>query len=221
MCRMSRLRQAATALLLGLATTGSAHAAIAATTGAMSPIVSPVSFLDGVTESSSSIVILDEGLSLLPLSVLVNAFGPGVHDDSIAMLLEIPAGAPVHSYFVHFDPDGGVVALTGSVTFEAGQIIIGIQTHTPLLNDSDPLVGDPLATYPTGLLAFRAFEDLPGTDTVTISPDLLTASFSLVAELGVDQARIFTVPAPVPVPPAAWLAAPWLLALLRLRRATG
>ncbi len=196
-----------------------AAADIAATSGAMIEIGSPVSFLDGVTESSTSIFILDEGVTVLPVPMDVNAFGPGPHDDSAVVLMTLPAGTPVHTYFVHFDPDGGVVALTGGVTFDPGEFIFGIQTHTPFLNFSDPIVGDPFATYPTGLLAFRAFEHLPGTDMVTIAGDLNSASFSLIAELGVDQARIFTLPVVVPVPPAALLfgSALGLLAVVRRR----
>ena len=101
----------------------------------------------------------------------------------------------MHTYFVHFDPDGGVVMLTGSVTFDPGETIIGIQTHTPYLEFADPLVGDPMATYPTGV-DFRAFESLPGLDTVMVPFSLDSASFTLFAELSIDQARIVTIPEP-------------------------
>jgi hypothetical protein len=193
------LRRKTLALVLLSATflvANPADADILFTTGAMTPITSPVSFVEGDTESSTSIAILDEGITVLPADVLVNAFGVGIHDGSAPPYLFVPLGTRVHSYLVHFDPvGGGFATLTGGVFFDPGEIIVGIQTHTPLLYDADPIVGDPMATYPP-FMEFRAFETLPGTDTVTIAPGLGSASFTLFAELGIDQARIFTVPEP-------------------------
>ena len=50
----------------------------------------------------------------------------------------------------------------------------------------------------TGVLSSRASATLPGTDAVVISSafGLDSASFTLYAELGIDQARIVTVPEP-------------------------
>lgn len=188
------------ALLCGLPALAASPAAadILFTSGAMAPIFAPVSLLDGATESSTLIGILDEGLKVLPTDIAVNAVGPGVHTYAAGPPLTITAGSLIHSYIVHFDPAGGVVALTGAVTFDPGEFIIGIMTHTPYLDASDAAAGHPMAIYPTGLLPFRAFETLPGTDTVTIAPGLGSASFSLIAELGIDQARIITSPAPAP-----------------------
>jgi hypothetical protein len=158
-----------------------------------------VSFLEGATESSTTIAILDEGFSLLAADVFVNAFGPGPHGGTAPPLLLIPAGAFVKSYFVHFDPVGFASA-TGAVFFEPGETIIGVQTHTPLLYATDAPLGHPLATYPDAFIEFRAFETLPGVDTVTLPIDMASASFSLFAELGVDHARIITAAA---IPEAA------------------
>lgn len=192
-----------------------AQAGILFTTGAMTPISAPVSFLEGATESSTLIGILDEGVTLLPVEIAVNAVGAGTHTGSSSSHLIIPAGSMVHTYIVHFDPDGGVIMLTGSVFFDPGEIILGIQTHTPYLDLYDSVVGDPLATYPTGLLDFRAFETLPGTDTVMVPTSLDSASFTLFAELGIDQARIVTV---VPEPATLSLLAFGGLAMLRRKR---
>ncbi|MDP6545343.1 MAG: PEP-CTERM sorting domain-containing protein [Phycisphaerae bacterium] len=193
---------------------GQAQGDILSTTGAMTPISSPVSFLEGDTESSTIIGILDEGITFLSAGIFVNAVGPGTHTGSSAPPILIPAGAMVHTYIVHFDPAGGLASLTGSVTFDPGETIIGIQTHTPYLDTSDAVVGDPSATYPTGLLEFRAFETLPGTDTVTVPPGLGSASFALFAELSIDQARIVTIPEPA----ALSLLALGGLAVIRRRR---
>lgn len=173
-----------------------AQAQILFTAGDMVEITTPVSFEPESFESSSTIAILDEGSSVLPGDIFVNAFGPGIHDGSAPPYLLIPEGTRVRSYHVHFDPDGGVVSLTGSVFFEPGETILGVQTHTPLLYDTDPFLGHPDATYPAGFIEFRAFESLPGTDTVELPFDMTFATFSLIAELGVDHARIITIPEP-------------------------
>jgi hypothetical protein len=176
-----------------------ANADIAFTTGAMTEIFAPVSFLEGDTESSTVIAILDEGISVLPGDVFVNAFGVGTHDFSAPPYLLVPAGTRVQSYLVHFDPIGGSFAtLTGAVFFDPGETIIGVQTHTPLLYTTDGPLGDPLATYPDVFIEFRAFETLPGTDTVTLPPGMGSASFTMFAELGVDEARILTFAVPEP-----------------------
>jgi hypothetical protein len=182
--------------VMSLMLVSQAQGDILTTTGAMTPISSPVSFLEGDTESSTIIGILDEGITILPSDIAVNAVGPGIHTGSSASHLIISAGSMVHTYIVHFDPAGGFATLTGSVTFDPGEIIIGIQTHTPYLDTSDAVVGDPSATYPTGLLEFRAFETLPGVDKVMVPFSLDSASFTLFAELSIDQARIVTIPEP-------------------------
>jgi len=182
-----------------LAAAAPAFADIAFTTGAMVEVAAPISFVGGATESSSSIIILDEGVHTLTADVFVNAFGPGSHGDDPPPYLLIPAGTVVQSYHVHFDPVGGVFAtLTGAVFFEPGEFIIGVQTHTPLLYAADGVVGHPLATYPGAFDTFRAFETLPSPDSVFLPVDMGSASFSLFAELGVDNARIITMPVPGP-----------------------
>ena len=173
-----------------------AAAGIITTTGAMTEIFAPVSFIEGDTESSTVILILDEGITILPSEIFVNKVGAGLHSGSSGTPIVISAGSIVQTYIVHFDPTGGFATVTGDVLFEPGEIILGIQTHTPLLDGADGAVGDPAVTYPTGLLEFRAFETLPGIDTVTIAPG--SASFTLFAELGIDQARIVTTPIPEP-----------------------
>lgn len=196
-----------------------AQAVIISTTGAMTEITGPVSLLEGDTESSTEILILDEGLTVLPGDIFVNAVGVGTHMGSSGTPVVVLAGTLVQTYIVHFDPVGaGFATATGSVFFEPGEMIVGIQTHTPLLDFSDAAVGSPSVTYPTGLLEFRAFETLPGTDSVTIMPGLGSASFTVYAELGVDQARIVTLPTVVPEPSTAALVGSCLAVLSARRR---
>ena len=192
-----------------------AEADILFTTGAMTEIPAPVSFVEGDTESSTSIAILDEGVTVLSSDVSVNAFGVGAHGDSPPPYLVVPSGTPVHSYFVHFDPVGGAFAtLTGAVFFDPGETVIGVQTHTPLLYTTDGPLGHPLATYPGTFDMFRAFETLPGPDSVTLPPGMGSASFTLYAELGVDHARILTSPA-VPEPSSFALFGVGILGMIR------
>ena len=195
MCRRKVL-----AIVLLSAAFLSAHqagAAILFTTGAMTEIFSPVSLLEGDTESSTVISILDEGLTTLPIEIFVNKVGDGLHSGPSGTPIPIAAGTLVNTYIVHLDSPGGVVSLTGGVFFDLGETILGIQTHTPWLDGSDAAVGDAMVTYPTGLLTFRAFETLP-LDTLTITPLLESVSFSLIVELEIDQARIVTLPVPEP-----------------------
>jgi hypothetical protein len=195
-----------------------AVADIAFTTGAMTEIAAPVSFTTGATESSTSIAILDEGITVLASDVEVNAYGIGIHGDDPPPYLIVPAGTRVQSYLVHFDPVGsGFATATGAVFFDLGETIIGVQTHTPLLYTTDGPLGHPLATYPGVFDAFRAFETLPGTDTVTLPPGMGSASFTLFAELGVDHARIITSPV-IPEPSSIALLAAGLIGISRLSR---
>ena len=190
-----------------------ADAAILFTTGAMAEIFTPVSFVEGASESSTGIAVLDEGITVLSADVEVNVYGVGTFGDEPGPYLIVPAGTRVNSYLVHFDPIGGSLAtLTGAVFFDPGETIIGIQTHAPLLYTTDVPLGHPDAIYPGVFVSTRAFETFPGPDSVTIAPGLGSASFTLFAELGVDQARILTL-APVPEPSSIALAAMALAAM--------
>lgn len=204
-----------------------AQADILSVSGAMTILAPPVSVAsEGITESSASIFIIDEGISIVPPSppdLFVNAFGPGSHGGSFPPSLTLPPGAIFHSYLVHFDPVGpGIVALTGTVTFAPGETIFGIQTHTPLLYTTDAPFGHPFVTYPGAFDSTRGFDTLPApADVVTIAGDLNSATFSLTAELGVDQARIFTVPVPEPSSAALLLLGSAMVLLRRYRNVRG
>lgn len=209
--------------ILALLAAGQTKADILSVSGAMAVLATPVSVEgEGFTESSSSIYIIDEGISIVPASppiLSVNAFGPGPHDDSFPPSLTLPPGAAFHSYLVHFDPAGGVVSLTGGVTFDPGEVIFGIQTHTPLLYTTDGPFGIPTVDYPGVFISTRGFDSLPApADVVDIAIDLNSAIFSLTAELGIDQARIFTIPVPEPSSAALLAAGAAVLGLMRRKR---
>ncbi len=182
---------------LALAVGGSASAAVFSTSGAMVEVAPPPSLLAEAFESSTEMRIIDEGSKFLVGPLFVDGFGPGPQFPA-GPLDVLPPGLFVNTYIVHFDPDGGVVSLSGEVTFDAGEIIVGLAMHPPYLDASDGFpVGDPFITYPTGSTT-RGFETLPGTDMGFIAFDLNSVSFDLFAELGIDQVRIFTLPVPEP-----------------------
>lgn len=174
---------------------GQAQADILATSGAMVEVAPPPSLVAEAFESSTEIRIIDEGSKFLVAPLFVDGFGPGPQFPA-GVLDVLPPGLFVHTYIIHFDPDGGKISLTGDVTFDPGEIIVGLAMHPPYLAASDGFpVGDPFITYPTGSTT-RGFETLPGIDTAFIAGDLNSVSFTLFAELKIDQARIFTVPEP-------------------------
>jgi len=180
-----------------VATARPAIAAIASTTGAMMEVTSPIVLTEAGFESSTAIAILNEGSTVTSADIFVNAFGPGTHGGTPTPTLMIPAGTLVNSYIVHFNPiGGGFATATGAVFFDPGETIIGVQTYSPLLYTTDDMLGDPFAVYPDVFIEFRAFETLPGIDGVTLPVDMGSASFTLFAELGIDQARIITIPEP-------------------------
>ncbi|MBX3421676.1 MAG: hypothetical protein KF752_08980 [Pirellulaceae bacterium] len=186
--------------IVSLLYVGAARADIFAVSTTMTVVTPPVSVVgEGILESSTTMYIIDEGISIVPPGppLFVNAFGPGPHGGSFPPSLMLPPGAIFHSYLVHFDPAPGIVSLTGSVTFDPGETIHGIQTYSPLLYSTDGPFGNALVTYPGVFIATRGFDTLPApSDMVTIAGDLNSATFSLTAELGMDQARIFTIPVP-------------------------
>ena len=110
--------------------------------------------------------------------------------------------------------------------YPAGEALQPVATATTLrirngkLHTTDGPFGNPSVAYPGAFIATRAFDTLPApADLVTIAGDLNSATFSLTAELGMDQARIFTVP--VPEPSSAVLLAVGAGVLASIRRWRG
>ncbi|WP_156800314.1 PFE-CTERM domain-containing protein [Thalassoporum mexicanum] len=101
-----------------------------------------------------------------------------------------------NSHFLHFDPGGPVgIISAGSVTF--AEPIAGVIFFSTTLAGSDALAAPPVVAYPP--LPFpRGTEEgpSPDPDSVAISADRLTLSFSLISETpgDFDQIRVITVP---------------------------
>jgi hypothetical protein len=182
---------------------GGVRAEIASTAGAMTEIAPPASVVVGALESSSTIYVFEEGLSPVPLTpdLFFDHIGPGSFEGTPPPYFPMPKGAMLYSYLVHFDPVGtALTSLTGSITFETGETIVGIQAYTPLLYSTDGFFGDPGVTYPaSGTDLTRGFDTFVTIDdTGSVALDLNTVTFTLAAELGVDEARIFTLIVPEP-----------------------
>jgi MYXO-CTERM domain-containing protein len=126
----------------------------------------------------------------------------------------IPAGTPVTSYYVAFDPSNSK-DVVGSVTFP--NPILGVMTSTSSLTDSD-LLGNSTATYLNPGL--RGLE--PGVDSVSVAGSTLSVDFS--AESPGDYVRVVVVGTPPTVPAVGivaltgTLSALGALALRRRRR---
>jgi len=203
-----RMRRCIVPLLLCgfvLVCAGRAHAGILSVAGSMSVLTPPVDIsAEGSFESSATIYVIDEGISIVPPSppiLELDVFGPGTVYTAGGPLpppLILPVGMPRNSYLIHFDKavaPAGPLTLSGSVTFDVGEVIHGLQVHTPLLYTTDGPFGIAGVTYPGAFISTRGFDSLPApADTVTIAGDLNSVSFSLTTELGIDQVRIFTIP---------------------------
>lgn len=182
---------------------GVVRAEIASTAGAMTEIAPPASVVVGALESSSTIYVFEEGVSTVPLTpdLFFDHIGPGSFEGTPPPFFLMPKGATLHSYLVHFDPVGtALTSLTGSITFEPGESIVGIQAHTPDIYSTDGFFGAAGVTYPaSGTDLTRGFDTFVTIDdTGSVAFDLNTVTFMLAAELGVDEARIFTVIVPEP-----------------------
>jgi hypothetical protein len=162
-----------------------AFAAITSTSGAVVQIAPPGSVTEGVLQSDTEIRAFDERQCVTltsDLSVDISASGgSGV----------IPAGTPVSSQLLHFDPVSTHVSLSGSITTDA--TIIGAITTQAALDASDSL-GAAATTYPTGNIA----RGLEADDSVSISGGQLTLSTTLTERFHFDQIRVISHCAPAP-----------------------
>lgn len=181
------------AITMLLATQSASMANIISTTPAAVLIAPPADVNPGMLQSNTTIYVFDEFRDFtLPGALGVNIPGtPGFYN-APALLPGgfIPALTIIDSHFIHFDQVGpGTTALSGSVTF-AGKII-GVMCRNGALNGSDFLgVG---TAYPGGNPRRQLDWDVGGpVESITISPDQFTISFTLITSNVVDQIRVIT-----------------------------
>jgi len=119
-----------------------------------------------------------------------NALTNGVSESSKGTLA---AGTKVRSHLLHFDPQGDTYGdAIATITFDDN--ILGLMVLTNSLDNSD-FLGLSSITYPSG---DRKLENI---DTVTYtltSPNTLVVDI-LAADVGLDEVRVITIPAPAGV----------------------
>ena len=127
------------------------------------------------------------------------------------------AAGTYSSYFLHMDKDGANQTFVGTMTFS--QEIVGLVFNRFENCDTDLIFGAPGTIYPTSPCGDTRNFDLPGTaNWLSLSADRKTLMFSQVVPHDLDQVRILTAAAPVPIPAAVWLFSGALGALRWVRR---
>ena len=119
-------------------------------------------------DSSEKIILFEEQIDFeLSSDLNVDIKNPGTFDRTRLVTPAdggiIQAGATVHSYFIHFDPDGDEGGpLSGSVTFDTD--VLGLIVLASALDASDPELGADDTEYPTGDVGRRMELDCCGDD---------------------------------------------------------
>lgn len=144
-------------------------------------------------ESSTRIRAFNELVDVkLTKDLKVTLTEPGTYDDSGDLPAGgriIKVGTRVNAHLVHFDTlQADDHALDGSITVDSE--IIGVILLSSQLNSSDVILGLPETAYPTGDM--RRSVELDSADSVTLSNDRRTISFSLQNSAACDQIRVVT-----------------------------
>jgi hypothetical protein len=127
-------------------------------------------------------------------SLVVNARGAGTYGSPGDLAeAQLPAGARVQSYFLHFDVVGGtggsVVHKQGRVTF--AEPIVAVITKSRHIDASDEALGAGGVTYPEPGIDVRGLE-LNQADQFTIGADRRTLQIDFGTFSSSDQMRILT-----------------------------
>ena len=183
-----RLLIAALALLAYAVQTGTARAGIVTMTGATQWIAEPADWHPGILESSQwvRVFMVESGVATQPIVVdrpLPGSY-PGLGNGATFHSngqVTYPVGTEYEVYLIHFDPVGTTQAsASGSMTFDR-----------PIAFISDWYSSDPNADTPI-------YQGLEGGDLVTLSQDLRTLDYQLIAGAGVDQFYLATANVPEP-----------------------
>jgi hypothetical protein len=189
-----------------------AEASLISLAGDVALIASPPpSTKEGTLESDETMfVFVEREHLLLPHEIRVNFASPGVYSDRAGTPSPVPrisAGVYVDSFYLHGDPLTSGVLYEGALTFDAA--ILGVLVGSELLDQSDLVLGAAGTDYPDDPFQSGRGLALNGRDTVGISADGHTLTFSIVTRRLIDQLRIVTAsqPAAVPEPSVLLLAA--------------
>jgi hypothetical protein len=189
------------ALLLTAATSASSLASVVVT-GDVSVVAPPLSVEKGADVTPRKAILFQERSAFaLPSLIRVDVSAPGTSDGGSNWKPSpsfVPRDTVADIWFLHTDPrNDRSTEYIGTITFDTP--ILGIIDTQAKLDETDPILGNPGTTYPTGLAA----RDLEGPDTFTLSADRRTISFDFVTAGAVDEIRIL---AAIPEPSAYALA---------------
>lgn len=170
-------------------------AGVIATAGAVRDLGSPLSLEESALESPDSLSVMKErgGLQLAAGdSIAFDITSPGVVADDPARTPSVAAaGTWVNSHVIHLDaPGAGTARARGSVTFDTN--VIGVIVSHEALAASDELLHAPGVRYPASPERGVELAGAAGRDTIELSSDRRTVTFSSDVHSGLDQIRVVT-----------------------------
>jgi hypothetical protein len=111
----------------------------------------PPSVQPGAIQSQTDATMFQESVTTLASPLSVDIAAPGLYTNATPNAPGvIPANTAVASYMIHHESVANVFSsVLVSITFP--QPILGVIISDALLNASDPILGNPTTSYPTGL----------------------------------------------------------------------
>jgi len=169
-----------------------ASAGIAASTGAITVLVSPpASVAPGALESDTEIFAFPEGQNIIlgaSLPAVLALADPVFNGSALPAAGNLPPGMVVNSYFFHADSatGSGQATVSGTVTFD--ESIVAVIVSTANLSGSDATLGAVGTVY--GADPLRGLENAD--DQISISSDLRTLNIQFSREDVEDHVRVIT-----------------------------
>jgi hypothetical protein len=170
-------------------------AGVIGTAGSMRDLGYPWSLAESALESADSVAVhIERGQLQLAAgdTVHLDVSEPGeVADESALSPATVPPGTWVDSHVLHLDAPAGGARARGSVTFDTQ--VLGLIVRGEALAASDALLRAPGVGYPAAVpLRGAELAGGAGRDTLVLSADRRTVTFSADAADGLDQVRVLT-----------------------------
>jgi hypothetical protein len=172
-------------------------------TGDVVVVAPPASVVKGADTTPVNAILFQERANFaVPANTAVDVTAPGTANSSNFSPSPgtIAQGTLADVWFFHSDPPNSVsTEYVGTMTFDTP--VLGIIDTDSKLNATDPTLGHPGTTYPTGL----GNRGLESPDTFTLSANKMTISFDFTTSSAVDEIRILVAPSAVPEPSSVLL----------------